>query len=39
MSQPYRKGNYWYIKLANGYEIQFVNDKEAWEYYNEYQND
>lgn len=33
MSEPYRKGDRWYIKLNNGYEIEFVSNKEAWEWY------
>ena len=36
MSNPYRKGNRWYIKLDNGYEMEFVSYEEAWEYYDEY---
>lgn len=39
MSKPYRKGNDWYIKLDNGYEIKFVSYEEAWEYYEEYHSD
>lgn len=39
MSKPYRKGDVWYIKLSNGYEMEFVSYKEAWEYYKEHQND
>ena len=35
MSQPYRKGNSWYIRLDNGYEMEFINYEEAWEYYEE----
>lgn len=35
MSKPYRKGDWWYIKL-NGYEIKFVSYEEAHEYYNEH---
>lgn len=36
MSKPYRKGNWWYIKLDDDYEIKFVSYEEAWEYYNEH---
>ena len=36
MSKPYLKGNSWYIKLNSGYEIRFVSDREAWEYYEEH---
>lgn len=35
MSKPYSKGNRWFIKLANGYEMEFVSYEEAWEYYEE----
>lgn len=35
MSKPYCKGNEWYVKLSNGYEIKFVSYEEAWEYYDE----
>lgn len=35
MSEPYRKGDRWYIKLANGYEMEFVSSEEAWAYYDE----
>lgn len=33
MSKPYNKGSSWYIKLDNGYELEFVSYEEAWEYY------
>lgn len=33
MTEPYRKGNDWYIKLNNNYEMRFVSFEEAWEYY------
>ena len=33
MSKPYNKGSFWYIKLDNGYELEFVSYEEAWEYY------
>ena len=36
MSKPYRKGDWWYIKLKDGYEIKFVSFEEAWEYHNEH---
>ena len=36
MSTPYRKGNRWYIKLDNDYEMEFVSYEEAWEYYEEH---
>lgn len=36
MSKPYRKGNTWFIKLDNGYEMQFVSYEEAWEWYDEH---
>ena len=36
MSKPYRKGDRWYIKLRDGYEIKFVSFEEAWEYYDEH---
>ena len=39
MSKPYRKGNVWYIKLENGYEMEFVSFEEAWEYYSECHTD
>lgn len=39
MSKPYRKGNEWYIKLDDGYEMEFVSDREAWEYYEEHNGD
>lgn len=35
MSQPYRKGNSWYIRLDNRYEMEFPSYEEAWEYYEE----
>lgn len=35
MSNPYRKGNSWYIRLDNGYEMEFTSYEEAWEYYEE----
>lgn len=35
MSEPYNKGDLWYIKLDTGYEIEFVSYEEAWEYYRE----
>lgn len=35
MSQPYRKGNSWYIQLDSGYEMEFPSYEEAWEYYEE----
>lgn len=35
MTRPYRKGNEWYVKLNNDYEIKFVSYEEAWEYYKE----
>ena len=35
MTRPYRKGNEWYVKLDNDYEIKFVSYEEAWEYYKE----
>lgn len=34
MSRPYPKGDYWYIKFSNGYEMQFLTYSEAWDYYN-----
>ena len=37
MSEPYCKGNTWYIKLDNGYEMEFMSNSEAWEYYREHQ--
>lgn len=33
LSLPYSKGQYWYIKLSNGYEMQFVTYTEAWDFY------
>lgn len=33
MSEPYNKGELWYVKLDDGYEIEFVSYEEAWEYY------
>lgn len=34
MSEPYRKGDRWYIKRrSDGYEMEFVSSEEAWEYY------
>ena len=39
MSQPYRKGHRWYIELSDGYEMEFVSNEEAWEYYNEHKSD
>ena len=35
MTEPYRKGNEWYIRLDNGYEMRFVSFEEAWEYYDD----
>lgn len=36
MSKPYNKGDKWYIKLSDGYEIEFTSYSEAWEYYDEH---
>lgn len=36
LSEPYNKGNDWYIKMADGWEMRFVSYEEAWEYYREY---
>ena len=33
LSLPYSKGQYWYIKFSNGYEMQFVTYEEAWDFY------
>lgn len=33
MTKPYNKGDRWFIRLDNGWEIEFVSFKEAWEYY------
>ena len=32
MSKPYNKGERWYIKLANDWEMEFVSYEEAWEW-------
>lgn len=39
MSKPYRKGEIWYVKLNDGYEMEFTTYNEAWEYYREHLND
>ena len=39
MSKPYNKGNKWYIKRNDGYEIEFPSYEEAWEYYDEHIGD
>lgn len=39
MSKPYQKGDIWYIRLSNGYEMEFVSYKEAWEYYEAHENE
>ena len=36
MSKPYYKGKRWYIKLPDGYEMEFPNDEEAWKYYDKH---
>ena len=33
LSEPYNKGDRWFIKTANGWEIEFVSYEEAWEFY------
>lgn len=33
MSEPYKKGDRWYIKLESGWEMECVSYGEAWEYY------
>lgn len=37
MSKPYLKGDRWYIKLDDGFEIEFASYEEAWKYYDERQ--
>lgn len=39
MSKPYNKGDRWFIKLNNGWEMQFVSFEEAWEYYEAHESD
>lgn len=36
MSRPYCKGDKWYIKLNDGYEMEFASYEEAWEYHDEH---
>lgn len=35
MSTPYSKGDKWYIRLDDGWEMEFVSYEEAWCYYDE----
>lgn len=39
MTKPYNKGDWWFIKLDDGWEIRFISFEEAWEYYEAHQND
>ena len=39
MSKPYNKGDMWYIKLDDGYEMEFTSYEEAWEYYDNHIGD
>ena len=33
MTKPYRFGDYWRIDFSDGRHIEFVSDREAWEWY------